>query len=737
MSYIIKDTAALINTLITDAARRKISQGKFDISYFQVGDSEVCYNCITDLEPVDYNVLMPQYNAQNLTAVPQKNRMQVKYPLYIDSTSGSTFGVPFDNSYVDSVYNSAAPRGFFSGSTGTPVSYSAFTSSAYTINPNFFVDNTTLISGNTITLSGVSINPSVSGTVTPGMFLTLYTSDTMQPISASTPMFTYLVVSITGDSSTASTITIEVDRQLPNYSSIGYSGNSSVMFFPSGMTVLYDTYTPEPFWALDVLNFETNCDISQRDVYVWNMNIPWTESPAGLFNSTYQDYNKFKSTGYTGSKEYLGYNSSLGQTDTDSVYYYNSFSEKITVEPIEQKAIAIVHYTNQSIDNFYGEKFALEQYDPADPNDTGQARNFKLSIPWLMWHKNPNATIGEEFFVDPSGFTSQNLFEVHYIKSKKDQNFNAPGLRYYHLWDTHPNSNGIPNRVGKVFPDLKIIVFDDDEIVAALNYKSNRSWTLPAPKLGLVTPNTFNGVLGGTAGLLTGDTETLYLSYIFTNTGFTNSLHCNYYTKISGNDQSLLPGASDIIIRFGNEFPFLQDGTSLIPSGFTANGFKLIAQKVPSGTTRPVASSWKEIDVIDQLSATTIGNYLNISGMTGTTIQLTKNMYDTAPTYNLNNYISLPQLNQTGLTLNFGGEYYFFGNIQTDIQATIYVMNFLCNLGQTQFFDSSNPTWDGVTPPYVTEVALYNADKELMVISKIQSPEKRQGIQQYPIKLDF
>jgi hypothetical protein len=64
-------------------------------------------------------------------------------------------------------------------------------------------------------------------------------------------------------------------------------------------------------------------------------------------------------------------------------------------------------------------------------------------------------------------------------------------------------------------------------------------------------------------------------------------------------------------------------------------------------------------------------------------------------------------------------------------------MNFLVNLGQTQFFDSSNPTWDKTKSIYVTEVALYNADKELMVISKIQSPEKRQGVQQYPIKIDF
>jgi hypothetical protein len=737
MSYILKNTAALINTLTTDAARKKISQGKFDISYFQIGDSEVCYNCISGLDPVQYNVLMPQFNTQNLAPVPQKNRLEVKYPIFLDSTSGSTYGIPFDASYIDSVYNTAAPRGFFTGTTGTPAVYSAYTTTALTINPNFVINNTGITSGTVFTLTANTINASTSGTVTPGMFMMVFTNGSVTPFSGAGPMFTYLVVDITGDTSTATTVSVQVDRQIPNFGSMGLSGDSQVMFYPSGMTALYDTFTPAPFWANDVINFETNCDVAQRDVYVWNMNIPWTESPAGLFSNTYEDFNKFKSTGYTGSKEYFGYKSSSAQLDTDSVYYYNSFAEKITVTPEEQKAIAIIHYTNQSIDNFYGEKFAQEDYDATNPGGTGQARNFKLSIPWLMWHKNSSGVMGEEFFTDPSGFTNLNLFEPHYIESKRDPEFNEPGMRYYHLWDTHANSNGYPNRVGKVFPDYKMIIFDDEELVAALNYKSNRSWTLPAPKLGLVTPNTFGGVLGGTVGLLSGNTETLYLTYVFSNTAFTNSLHCNYYTTISGNDQSLLPGASDILVRFGNEFPFLQSSFTT-PSGFTANEIKLIAQKVSSGTTRPSATAWKEINIMSQLSATTVGGFLTQTGMTGTTIQLTKNMYDTASTYNLNNYINLVPIGaSSGLTLNFGGEYFFFGNIQTDIQATIYVMNFLCNLGQTQFFDSSNPTWDGTTPPYVTEVALYNADKELMVISKIQSPEKRQGIQQYPIKLDF
>ena len=740
MAYIIKNTAGLINTMLTDAARKKISQGKFDIAYFQVGDSEVCYDCINNIDPTSLNVLMPQFNAQNTTQIPEKNRMHVKYPLFVDPTSGSTYGIPIESSFVDNIYNTAQPRGFF---TGTTSSYSAFTTSAITINPNFVAQLSAFTSGNTLTLTRSNISASVSGTATSGMVMTVFTNTGITPLSANSPTFTYFITGITGDTSSASTVTVRVDRNIPNFNSMGYSGLVRILIYPANMTSLYDSFTPETYWATNVFNFESNCDISQADVKVWNMNIPWTESPAGLFNSTYQDYNYFGSTGYCGSKEYFGYTTNDGQNDTSYTYYYNSFDEIVQVEPKDQKAIAIVHYTNQSIDNFYGEKFALQDYDPSDPGGTGQARNLRIALPWLMWHKNPSGTTGEEFFVDPAGFSNLNLFDVHYIKSNKTSSFNDPGLRYYHLWDTHANTDGYPSRVGKVFPDLKMVVFDDDEIVAALNYKSNRSWTLPAPKLSLITPNTFGGVLGGTTGLLSGSSDTLFVTYRFNSTAFTDSLHCNYYTTIKNltnecsPDGTLVAGSSDILFRFGNEFPFLQSGTLTAPSGFTANSIKILAQKVASGTTRPNPTLWKEIDVASQISATSVNGKLTVTGLTGTTLQITKSMYDSSPYYQLGNYITLPQVNQSGTTYSFGDEYYFYGTIKTDIQATIYVMNYLCNLGQTQFQDSSNPTWDGTTPPYVSEVALYNADKELMVISKIQSPEKRQGIQQYPIKLDF
>jgi hypothetical protein len=76
------------------------------------------------------------------------------------------------------------------------------------------------------------------------------------------------------------------------------------------MVPLYDSFTPEPHWSQSVIDFESVCDTDQFDVKIWNMNIPWTESPAGLNSSTYQDYTKF------GSINYIGQN-------TDNNYYDN------------------------------------------------------------------------------------------------------------------------------------------------------------------------------------------------------------------------------------------------------------------------------------------------------------------------------------------------------------------------------------------------------------------------------
>ena len=279
------------------------------------------------------------------------------------------------------------------------------------------------------------------------------------------------------------------------------------------------------------------------------------------------------------------------------------------------------------------------------------------------------------------------------------------------------------------------MIIDDDELIAAMSYKSNRNWTLPAPKLGYISPVNSQSISTGFQGILTGSNETLWVTYRFNNSAFTESLHCNYYTKIKGEDDDCSDGTSkNVTFDFGPEFPYLNNTPSGVPSGFSANEISILVQKV-TGDTRPNPASWVEISgVTSQISATTSNGYLNSSGLTNTTFQITKENFEGGTDYVLEDYIDIPQ--SSGTKMNFGEEYFFYGTLKSDIAASIYVMNYRVNLGQTQYLDSSNPTWTG-SNPYVSEVGLYNSDKDLMIISKVQSPEKRLGVQQYTIKFDF
>ena len=838
MSYILKNTSGLVNTRITDTGRLKLSQGNFNISYFQIGDSEVSYNEL----PNTYNqfnsvVLEPSFNSQNSAGVPESNKQNIKYPYFVDVNNSNTYGIPFMDSVIEPVYNRAPLRGFFTGNTSaSTINWSAFTSSKYVITSNYIVDMSTLNGSNQIkiiqdicdptntkkpgigdfitiyydglakydcscinlptptptatigttptltntpTASNTNSDPCASPTPTPTPSATpcLTPSNSpvcplppdpscVKPVHSCFPILTYRIVDVCEDN-------VTLDRPTPNYVGLSTYCFGRVLVYPPNMTTIYDSITPRPHWADDVINFESICDIDQFDVKVWNMNIPWTESPAGLRSTEYEDYTYFGSIDYIGSKEYFGYNSTSGQTDTSYTYYYNSFDEIVQVKPEEQKAIAIIHYTNQTIDFFYGEKFALEPYNNSNPeNTTGQARNFKLHIPTLMWHKNPECCYGQTFWVDPPGFDGKDLFQVQYIKSTKNGDMNQPGIRYYHLWDTNANANGLPSRVGKVFPDSKLIIIDDEEIIAALSYKSNRNWTLTAPQVSLITPNTCGLTTATTDGILTGNSETMYVTYRLSNpSNFTDSLHCNYYSKIIGNNNDCNPDTSkNVAVRFGAEFkcltqpgylpvtttttysPLTTTTTTYLPlttttttfcptfcetpNGFFATNFQVIAQKVVTGQ-RPDPSKWRVIDYTNSLSGTTSNGYITEEGLTGTTFVITPDLYNNAPYYNLNNYIPLTPLGNTNPKLNFGDEYFFYGSFESDIQATIYEMRYKVNLSFAEFQTTTNPTWKSGSNSYITEIALLDSNKDVMVISKMQSPVLRQGIQQFVVKLDL
>ena len=733
MGYVIKENQGLLITRLTDVGRRKISEGNFNVSYFQLGDSEVNYSAIPDYNISNFQILEPSFNAHNNVGVPQSNKNDIKYPYYLQGTTGITYGIPFMASADDSVYNTAAPNGFFSANT-TTTCYAPYHTSAYTYNSQYTVNlASSAFNGNTsiMTLTSNPCFDSASGTtISAGTLVTIYMSggSSCDCIRSCYPILTYQVTNWN-----AGTLQLTVDRFLPNLNALGYTGTARLFFYPSGMTG-YDLPTPMNYWTDSVINYESVCTPEDGLVKIWNMNIPWSENPAGLLTTQDKSFENFGSVDYISTKEYYGYMSSSGQTDTSGTSYYNSFYEEIIVTPEEQKAIAIVHYTNNTIINFYGEKFACEAYDNTDPGDTGQARNFSINLPWLMWHKNPiSCCSGETFYIDPAGFNNYDLLTPYYIQSTKNVDMNNPGIRYYHLYDTHANPvTGKPNRVGKVFPDDKVIVFDDEEIIAAMSNIANRNYTLPAPKLGLIVPGSCGD--NSTNGLLDNDQQVCWVTYGFE--GDWQGMHCNYYQKIIGPTSGCNLTEQNVTVSFGNEFKCMTTGTT---SGFGANGFYILAQTGTTSQLRPDPEEWVKIDYTSDLSNYILPNsYINPIGLSALTFTITPSSYAGGDSYLLNEQIVIPSNDESDLgLLGFGDEYSFYGNVNTDIQATIYEMRYLINLPNNQFVSSTNPTWTSGSPSYMSEIGLYDTNKNLLVLAKFQSPQLRQGIQQAVVKLDF
>jgi len=105
------------------------------------------------------------------------------------------------------------------------------------------------------------------------------------------PILTYQILGLDPATGTTGTTTwsLTLDRAVPDYSSLPGGTIGRVLIYPSGMTQLYDTVTPAPYWQNDSFNFESPCDVSQREITpIWNMNIPWSESPAGVFSNLYE-----------------------------------------------------------------------------------------------------------------------------------------------------------------------------------------------------------------------------------------------------------------------------------------------------------------------------------------------------------------------------------------------------------------------------------------------------------------
>ena len=685
MSFLTSNSEYLAARL-TSKGRQKISEGNFVISYFQIGDSEFDYN---------FSQLDGNTNPGQKVFTPLDKDGWVKYPykLSASTTTGTTYGTPVVNSGVVTINNEIGPAGFVSA-------YLPYTPSPLTgatiVCENYEIDIAQLSGSTSIQVpTGVTFNGSEYITIYLGTLV-----GTSDIISTTKNSLVYKIVDVT-TGVTYNTITL--DRNTPILT--GLTGSVTVI------SNYCDPNYTEPGISINCIPTPIDVD-EQQDP--WTLNIVWSQKPAGLdvFAETDEELSGYTSNIHTSTKEFLGYNISDGQVINTGTTIVNNCGETIIVPPEEQHSLAIIHYEGVGDYRDPDKYFKYEDYI----SHTGDSIDyFEIYIPFILYHRNTGTTIGARFFMDSTDY---------YINSTAADT-KTDRFKFRYLIDEQAS------RVGRILVNNKTIVIDDQEIIAALDYKSNRRYTLPIPNANLI-PLGSSCTPGVIAGLDISTGDTIYVSYLFEYTGNTamNGMHCNYYSKIEGSNSP-----SNIIVSFcSSGFTHMYNTLDDFKNGFVADKFKILIQIVPTGT-QPQPNLWYVMDYTDEIPNHTVGSLIDPTNMEGASFIITQDKVDIADIYDLEEYIGELPIEPSDLP-EFGDEQPFPGSIKLVRASDIYTMSYLVNLPTGQFETTQNPTWVDQSKK-ITEVALMNSNKEILVIAKAATPITRTGSQVIQVNLDF
>ena len=680
MSFLHENESEHIAARITNEGRQKIAEGNFNVEYFQIGDSEFDYNFDA------YNGITGTTNPSQKVFTPLDKDSIVKYPYKVSQSSitGTTYGTPVQVSQIETIRNEMGPAGFVS----KYIAYDEDICTGSTIECTYTQVPISAISGTTtLYLTG--------GTFSDCEFITIAFTQLVgvdAVISGSSTSLIYKVLSYT---SGVTVNTLTLDRNMPNMASICSGGFATVIcnkcnpFFSgpydTDLTCLPNTQNPE----------------DQQDP--WTLNIVWSTEPAGMNVPTNADeeISGYTSNVFVSIKEFLGYGSSSGQTSNTGTTITNTFGDVVIVTPEEQHSLAILHYSELNSEREPEKFFKYEDYISTndsvvdallydeDNEEVTDRQYFEIYIPFLYYERNTGSTIGARFFMGTTDY---------YINSTAiDTKLNK--LKYRYLTDEQNV------KVGKIFYNHKTIVFDDQEIVAILDYKSNRKYTLPIPRVAQVPVDTKCGVDGNPLEpLMSGTTgQTVFVTYMLQYTGDTalNGLHCNHYSKITGTTLN-----ADISLKFSDDsFQFMRTTNCGNKTGYTANKIFVLAQLVDTGD-QPSPNFWKKIDVTSDIpvSGFTSG-FIDPDYLRGLRFVITNTEYNSAPLYDIEDYLGNFPDNPTidhpiysgssylMTTPQFGDKQPFPGSIKLVRASDLAVMRFLVNLPSGTFESTQNPTY--------------------------------------------
>lgn len=542
MAFIDKKDPVVLNIKLTTCGRQLLSTGNLTFKYFAIGDSEMDYtfNAETGLNAFNARILRPvDVNPNIISYIPQ-------------NLSGDPFNlIPSIPASTYIVTNTAQPVGFFQPTTGTSTGFTFIVDSNHIKQPDAMIFMSGITGGTTIYLKkaptyGTSgAEPAIDDLLLVKWTLTANTTGYTTSKKYPTPFLIYKIVTVSGTLA-SNTFVITVDRNLPNFSGFTATAVAGAMVLYNFINFSGDTIfnmNPTDYLDESVLTFLQNSQCPTIIFPFWNMSIIFTEEVAGVQPG----------------------NITFGEFDTAP---YGGFVSYIQNQAPVLKKLGVIHYTNSSPANVYGEGFYL--------------RTPRLDIPTIMWHKSTGRTLG---------VTLGAIGDVKLLTGTT----RSLDLVYYDLADPYGNI------VGKQFVDLKIFVIEDQELLFAMSYKANRSWTLPdfvsnVSGGGCVPPPEPIAVLSATTTSESFIPEFQKISTGGQNiSGFTNVIEYGIQYRITGSSiwitQSvigalLVPQFSMVISGLLGNTPyayraFVKSGVT----GFTANTLTTTTLTVPSVQT--------------------------------------------------------------------------------------------------------------------------------------------------------
>lgn len=427
------------------------------------------------------------------------------------------------------------------------------------------------------------------------------------------------------------------------------------------------------------------------DTQVWNMQIIRPINVLGSTGDT-SGYTTYGSVHYNGVQHMLGFD-------------------------VDHRAIGVIHDGNPNLD--------------VDSIDRMEISATTLYVPTILWHRKPefisgSATKGGHTFTDRKS-------KLHYDPLAR--------LWYSTLKD---GTDGAAIEVGRVYHDLRMVVITHQELLAAMTYKSNRNWTLPPLRLSLET-NYFTAA----SGLCESD-KTYLVTYVMeanqtyasaSTFSYRDFLHCENISRIDGLDG----GPHLLMARIdANHFPYMRSTGRLLQysgTGWNANSMNILVKEMDktafSGLSHVPHTGWKKLTGGGAYSLPAGETTISASGISSYQFVITRDDFLAATDYTLGE-LNGHGYDRTFSGLSYGGETFFYGNIEYDLVKDPERISIKFALMPEQFNSTKNYTFgEDNENTYVTGVYVLDDMNRVVATAKPSLPIRKNYYRYVEFQLDL